>query len=180
MRRERAEHSDGVYWLPAAHLVLNFRDPAPPSPRGVLAYATPRRLPFRLITRNLSSGMWPSSFSSLSKSALNAASASTIASKDFFTAAGKSSASMFCHFNSSRAIVLLQLGRRKAHARSLLDDSSYPSLFNGRSDQPLGFHVLNELTHVGSSSFSPGQRKIGRQELDEAGNLSGIAKRFSL
>src|SRR5215831_8009103 len=38
-----------------------------------------------------------------SKSALNAASASTIASKDFFTAAGKSSASMFCHFNSSRA-----------------------------------------------------------------------------
>jgi hypothetical protein len=42
---------------------------------------------------------------------LNAASASTIASKDFFTSAGKSSASMFCHFNSSRAIVLLQLGR---------------------------------------------------------------------
>jgi hypothetical protein len=40
------------------------------------------------------------------KSALNVASASTIASKDFFTAAGKSSASMFCHFNSSRAIVL--------------------------------------------------------------------------
>src|SRR5260370_9713183 len=39
------------------------------------------------------------------------ASASTIASKDFLTAAGKSSASMFCHFNSSRAIVLLQLGR---------------------------------------------------------------------
>src|SRR5215467_11766505 len=32
----------------AAHLVLNFRDPAPPSPRGVLAYATPKRLPFRL------------------------------------------------------------------------------------------------------------------------------------
>ena len=89
MRRERAEHSDGVYWLPAAHLVLNFRDPAPPSPRGVLAYATPRRLPFRLITRNLSSGMWPSFFSSFSKSALNAASASTIASKDFFTSAGK-------------------------------------------------------------------------------------------
>ena len=23
----------GVYWLPAAHLVLNFRDPAPPSPQ---------------------------------------------------------------------------------------------------------------------------------------------------
>ena len=36
---------------------------------------------------------------------------STIASKDFLTSAGKSSASMFCHFNSSRAIVLLQLGR---------------------------------------------------------------------
>jgi hypothetical protein len=40
-----------------AHLVLNFRDAAPPSPRGVLANATPRRFPFRLITRNLSSGM---------------------------------------------------------------------------------------------------------------------------
>src|SRR6516162_5668730 len=38
--------------------------------------------------------------------ARNAASASTIASKDFFTAAGKSSASMFRHFNSSRAIAL--------------------------------------------------------------------------
>src|SRR2546428_7088170 len=36
-----------------------------------------------------------------------------MASKDFFTWAGKSSASMFCHFNSSRAIVLLQLGRTK-------------------------------------------------------------------
>src|SRR5262249_8322047 len=91
--------------LPFAHLVLNFRDPAPPSPRGVLANATPKRLPFRLITRNLSSGMWPSFFSSFSKSALNAASASTIASKDFFTSAGKSSASMFCHFNSSRAML---------------------------------------------------------------------------
>ena len=33
--------------------------------------------------------------------------------KDFLTSAGKSSASMFCHFNSSRAIVLLQLGRTK-------------------------------------------------------------------
>src|SRR5262249_8633415 len=87
--------------LPSAHLVLNFRDPAPPSPRGVLAYATPKRLPFRLITRNLSSGMWPSFFSSFSKSALKAASASTIAPKDFFTSAGKSSASIFCHFNSS-------------------------------------------------------------------------------
>src|SRR6266852_9204836 len=32
-------------------------------------------------------------------------------SLDNYTAAGKSSASMFCHFNSSRAIVLLQLGR---------------------------------------------------------------------
>src|SRR5215831_18171999 len=62
-------NSDGVNWLPAAHFVLNFRDPAPPSPRGVLAYATPKRLPFRLITRNLSSGMWPSIFSSFSKSA---------------------------------------------------------------------------------------------------------------
>src|SRR5499427_1942402 len=34
--------------LPFAHLVLNFRVPAPSSPRGVLAYATPKRLPFRL------------------------------------------------------------------------------------------------------------------------------------
>ena len=66
-----------------AHLVLNFRDPAPPSPRGVLANATPKRLPFRLITRNLSSGMWPSFFSSFSKSALNAASASTHRVKGF-------------------------------------------------------------------------------------------------
>src|SRR6266536_5833402 len=99
-----------------AHLVLNFRDPAPPSPRGELANATPRRLPFRLMSRYLSSGMWPSFFSSFSKLALNVASASTIASKDFLTAAGKSSASMFCHFNSSRAIVLLQFGRtKKAH-----------------------------------------------------------------
>ena len=32
--------------------------------------STPKRLPFRLITRNLSSGMWPSFFSSFSKSAL--------------------------------------------------------------------------------------------------------------
>ena len=29
--------------IPLAHLVLNFRDLAPPSPRGVLANATPRR-----------------------------------------------------------------------------------------------------------------------------------------
>src|SRR6266550_4514306 len=35
--------------------------------------------------------------------------------KDFFTSAGKSSASMFCHFNSSRAITLLQLGQKKGH-----------------------------------------------------------------
>ena len=28
MQRER--NSDGVYWLPAAHLDLNFRDFAPP------------------------------------------------------------------------------------------------------------------------------------------------------
>src|SRR5262245_15127687 len=69
----------------SAYLVLNFRDPAPPSPRGVLANATPRRFPFRLITRNLSSGIWPSAFSSFSKSALNVVSASTIVSKDFFT-----------------------------------------------------------------------------------------------
>src|SRR5262245_40147367 len=38
----------GIGCLPFAHLVLNFRDPASPSPRGVLAYATPKRLPFRL------------------------------------------------------------------------------------------------------------------------------------
>jgi hypothetical protein len=31
---------DGVNWLPAAHFVLNFRDPALPSPHGVLANAT--------------------------------------------------------------------------------------------------------------------------------------------
>src|SRR5262245_64528808 len=40
---------------PSAYLALNFRDAAPPSPRGVLANATPRRFPLRLITRNLSS-----------------------------------------------------------------------------------------------------------------------------
>jgi hypothetical protein len=39
------------------HLVLDFNDAAPPSPRGVLANATPRRFPLRLIARNLSSGM---------------------------------------------------------------------------------------------------------------------------
>ena len=43
--------------LASAHLVLNFRNPAPPSPRGVLTNATPRRFPLRLITRDLSSGM---------------------------------------------------------------------------------------------------------------------------
>jgi hypothetical protein len=91
----------GEWSCRSAYLVLNFRDPAPPSPRGVLANAIPRRFPFRLITRNLSSGIWPSAFNSFSKSALNVDSASTIASKDFFTAAGRSSASMFCHFNSS-------------------------------------------------------------------------------
>src|SRR6516225_5232923 len=37
----------------SAHSVLNFRDAAPPSPRGVLANATPRRFPLRLITREL-------------------------------------------------------------------------------------------------------------------------------
>src|SRR5215470_1712677 len=96
----------------SVYLVLNFRDPAPPSPRGMLANATPRRFPFRLMTRNLSSGIWPSAFSSFSKSALNAASASIIASNDFFTAAGRSSASMFCHFNSSFAIALVHLASR--------------------------------------------------------------------
>src|SRR5215472_2005820 len=51
-------NSDGAKLLPpSAHLVLNFRDAAPPSPRGVLANATPRRFPLRLITRNLSSGI---------------------------------------------------------------------------------------------------------------------------
>src|SRR5947209_6324310 len=35
------------YLLP----LLNFRDAAAPSPRGVLAYATARRLPFRLMSR---------------------------------------------------------------------------------------------------------------------------------
>jgi hypothetical protein len=34
-------------------LVLNFRDLALPSPRGVAANATPRRFPLRLITRKL-------------------------------------------------------------------------------------------------------------------------------
>jgi len=43
----------GELLLASAHLVLNFRNPAPPSPRGVLANATPRRFPLRLITRNL-------------------------------------------------------------------------------------------------------------------------------
>src|SRR5262249_22503455 len=38
----------------SAHLVLNLA--APPSPLGVLANATPRRFPLRLITGNLSSG----------------------------------------------------------------------------------------------------------------------------
>ena len=32
---------------------FEFLDPAPPSPRGVLANATPRRFPLRLITRNV-------------------------------------------------------------------------------------------------------------------------------
>src|SRR5262249_24333109 len=98
----------------SAHFVLNFSDPAPPSPRGVLANATPRRFPLRLITRKLSSGIWPSAFNSFSKSVLNVASASTIASKDFFTAAGRSSASMFCHFNSSFAIAVVHRPLRQA------------------------------------------------------------------
>ena len=52
-----ARNSDGELLPATAHLVLNFRDLAPPSPRGVLANATPRRFPLRLITRNLSSGI---------------------------------------------------------------------------------------------------------------------------
>jgi hypothetical protein len=58
------------------------------------------------------------SSSSFSKSSLNWASASSIASKDFFTAAGKSSASMFCYFSSSRAIVAPQQKRRRAYQRT--------------------------------------------------------------
>jgi hypothetical protein len=51
-------NSDGAKLLPpSAYVVLNFRDAAPPSPRGALANATPRRFPLRLITRNLSSGI---------------------------------------------------------------------------------------------------------------------------
>src|SRR5437667_10707972 len=38
-------------------LRLEMCDAAAPSPRGVLAYATPRRLPFRLMSRYLSSDM---------------------------------------------------------------------------------------------------------------------------
>ena len=54
----RERNSDGTKLLPpSAYLVLNFRDAAPPSPRGVLPNATPRRFPLRLITRNLSSGI---------------------------------------------------------------------------------------------------------------------------
>jgi hypothetical protein len=52
-----AELRRGELLHASAYLVLNFRDPAPPSPRGVLTYATPRRFPLRLITRNLSSGI---------------------------------------------------------------------------------------------------------------------------
>ena len=54
-RHPRAELRRGE--IPSAYLVLNFRDAAPPSPRGVLPNATPRRFPLRLITRNLSSGI---------------------------------------------------------------------------------------------------------------------------
>src|SRR5262245_53464002 len=42
---ERQERGEEV--TAADHLILNFRDAAPPSPRGVLANATPRRFPFR-------------------------------------------------------------------------------------------------------------------------------------
>src|SRR5260221_13750412 len=90
-----AELRRGELLRASAQLVLNFRGHAPPSPRGVLAKAAPRRFPLRLITKNLFSGMWPSFFISFSKSALNVASGSTIASKDFLTSAGKSSAAMF-------------------------------------------------------------------------------------
>src|SRR6266446_8081920 len=63
----RERNSDGAKLLPpSAYLVLNFRDAAPPSPRGAPANATPRRFPLRLITRNLSSGICPSAFSSFS------------------------------------------------------------------------------------------------------------------
>ena len=54
----RERNSDRAKLLPpSAYVVLNFRDAAPPSPRGALANATPRRFPLRLITRNLSSGI---------------------------------------------------------------------------------------------------------------------------
>jgi hypothetical protein len=62
---------------------------------------------------------------------------------------------MFCHFNSSRAIALLQLGRRKAHARSLLDGSSYPSLFNCRTDHTSGQRksAVKISTNVGVDQY---------------------------
>src|SRR6516164_9880992 len=45
----------------SAHLVLNFRDAAPPSPLGVLANATPRRFPFAAHNRELVLGQsWTS------------------------------------------------------------------------------------------------------------------------
>jgi len=71
---------------------------------AILSHASPPPARFRHMTFGLQQ---------LFQISLEAGSASTMASKDFFTWAGKSSASMFCHFNSSRAIVLLQLGRTK-------------------------------------------------------------------
>jgi hypothetical protein len=57
-------------------------------------------------------------------------------SDDFFTAAGKSSASMFCHFNSSRAIVLLQLGQTEKGTQSSVGGMGYvPQLFTQIRDQ---------------------------------------------
>src|SRR5262249_7279988 len=97
----------------------------------------------------------PSFFSSFSKSALNAASASTIASKDFFTSAGKSSALMFCHFNSSRAMVLLQLGRTKRHTL-ILDQAMVCTGLAFGSTAP-------EKTARRASGAGPDRRKRGRK-----------------
>src|SRR6266481_5894073 len=66
-----------------------------------------------------------------------------MASKDFFTWAGKSSASMFCHFNSSRAIVLLQVGRTKRHTLFILTPSSG---YCRRTDMRLEEHFESSST----------------------------------
>jgi hypothetical protein len=63
---------------------------------------------------------------------LNVASASTIASNDFFTAAGKSSASMFCHFNSSFAIAVgpLNFIRERQNVLKMSDQlATFSALF---------------------------------------------------